>query len=204
MNGWQKATVTGADYSNGLITATLLVGPEIVVPFVGWAPFVGDVIWVIEVAPGAFMSAGTPGLSRFPCFRVTQEAAPQTLTNNTVTDIVYDTLLWEQALFPAVNAVPVIPSVPWAGLYYCVAGCGFVANATGDRLMQIQVNAVAKVTNQHGAANGTHVEQVAGTVLCAIGDNIRVRARQQSGGNLNTVANGDNTSLEVYYLGPQG
>lgn len=58
LEGYERGQVTVVDIPNGLVTATLLGGPEVLVPFSGFPPGVGQTAWFVEVAPGSLFCLG--------------------------------------------------------------------------------------------------------------------------------------------------
>jgi hypothetical protein len=125
--------------------------------------------------------------------RITATAA-QSLTNNTVTKITFNTA----SLTPTTdsydpkawfdNANDRI-TVGQAGFYNITANVGFATNATGRRLVQIYVNGSDRGGVQLAALSGaTTLLSVSTNVYLAATDYVEVHALQQSGGALNTVS----------------
>ena len=125
--------------------------------------------------------------------RITATAA-QSLTNNTLTKITFNTASStpttdsydRQAWFD--NANDRI-TVGQAGFYNITANVGFATNATGRRLVQIFVNGADRGSvNVTAATAGTTLLTVSTNVYLAATDYVEVHALQQSGGALNTVS----------------
>jgi hypothetical protein len=125
--------------------------------------------------------------------RITATAA-QSLTNNTLTKITfntasatpttdsYDPKTW----FDDANDRIVIGK---AGFYNITANIGFASNATSRRLVQIFVNGSDRGSvNVTAAAAGTTLLTVSTNVYLALNDYVEVHALQLSGGALNTVS----------------
>ena len=125
--------------------------------------------------------------------RITATAA-QSLTNNTVTKITFNTASSTpttdsydpQAWFD--NANDRI-TVGQDGFYNITANVGFATNATGRRLVQIYVNGSDRGGVQLQALSGaTTLLSVSTNVYLVATDYVEVHALQQSGGALNTVS----------------
>jgi hypothetical protein len=124
--------------------------------------------------------------------RVTATAA-QSLTNNTVTKITFNTA----------SATPDIDSydpngwfnnandrivIGQDGFYNISANVGFATNATSRRLVLIYVNGVQREGVQVTASSaGTTLLSISTNVYLVADDYVEVHALQQSGGALNTV-----------------
>ena len=125
--------------------------------------------------------------------RITATAA-QSLTNNTLTKITFNTASSTpttdsydpQAWFDNANDRITIGQ---AGFYNITANIGFATNATGRRLVQIYVNGSDRGSvNVTAATAGTTLLTVSTNVYLAATDYVEVHALQQSGGALNTVS----------------
>ena len=125
--------------------------------------------------------------------RITATAA-QSLTNNTVTKITFNTASSTpdidsydpQAWFDNANDRIVIGQ---AGFYNITANVSFATNATGRRLVQIFVNGADRGSVQMTASTAsTTIISVSTNIYLAATDYVEVHALQQSGGALNTVS----------------
>ena len=125
--------------------------------------------------------------------RVTATAA-QSLTNNTVTKLTFNTASSTpgidsydpQGWFDNANDRIVVGQ---AGFYNITANVGFATNATGRRLVQIYVNGSDRGGVQLAALSGaTTLLSVSTNVYLAATDYVEVHALQQSGGALNTTS----------------
>jgi hypothetical protein len=77
-----------------------------------------------------------------------------------------------------------------AGYYLIVGACGFVANTTGDRRLDILYNGTTQLVFniQHAVQGGVnHVMQASVIYQLAASDYVELRATQNSGGALNTI-----------------
>lgn len=58
MEGVEKGRVTDFSVANGTVTATLLAGPQVIVPYVGYPPGRGQQAYFFEVGGGSLMCIG--------------------------------------------------------------------------------------------------------------------------------------------------
>jgi hypothetical protein len=125
--------------------------------------------------------------------RITATAA-QSLTNNTLTKITFNTASGTpdidsydpQGWFDNANDRIVIGQ---DGFYNITANVGFATNTTGRRLVQIFVNGSDRGSvNVTAATAGTTLLTVSTNVYLVATDYVEVHALQQSGGALNTVS----------------
>jgi hypothetical protein len=125
--------------------------------------------------------------------RVTATAA-QSLTNNTLTKITFNTASSTPAMgsydpqgwFNNANDRIVIGL---DGFYNITANIGFATNATGRRLVQIFVNGSDRGSMQVTASTaGSTLISVSTNVYLVATDYVEVHALQQSGGALNTIS----------------
>jgi hypothetical protein len=125
--------------------------------------------------------------------RITNTAT-QSLTNNTLTKITFNTASSTpdidsydpQGWFDNANDRIVVGQ---PGFYNITANVGFATNATGRRLVQIQVNGSDRGSVQVAALSGATTLLIASTnVYLEATDYVEVHALQQSGGALNTVS----------------
>lgn len=201
---WVQGTVVSVEaYS---ITVTLAGGSANVagVKYLSPVPPApGSGVWLISdgkalLAIGMTAAAGRSITPR--AFRTTA----QTLTTATETTITWESDESDAYGFWSSGAATVMTcQVP--GRYLAVADVRFAANATGIRTAYIERNATSTIGRVRVSAAATGATQLTVTsqaTTLAIGDTIRVRAEQTSGGNLDVVATDGAPSLSLIYLGP--
>lgn len=120
--------------------------------------------------------------------QVSLSGAATTTSNNTYTDLAVSTELIDSAgMHSGSNRYVTIQT---AGMYLFTATAQFDANNTGARLIRFQVNATTNyVVGQITAASATNDVYLNGTqpLSLAVGDTVRVQARQASGGALDVT-----------------
>ena len=205
-NGWRWVQGTVVSVQSYSITVTLAGGSAAVsgVKYLSPVPPApGSGVWLISdgkalLAVGVTAAAGRSISPR--AFRTTAQ---------TLTTAVETTLTWESDEsdaygFWTVGAATLMTcQVP--GRYLAVADVRFAANATGIRTAYIERNStttVGRVRVPAAAAGATHLTVTSQATTLAVGDTIRVRAEQTSGGNLDVVATDGAPSLSLIYLGP--
>lgn len=201
---WVQGTVVSVQAYSITITlaggSTNVAGVKYLSPV---PPLPGAGVWVISdgkdlLAIGMTAAAGRSIAPR--AFRTTA----QTLTTATETTITWESDESDAYGFWSSGAATVLTcQVP--GRYLAVADVRFAANATGIRTAYIERNATSTIGRVRVAAAGagaTHLTVTSQATTLAIGDTIRVRAEQTSGGNLDVVATDGAPSLSLLYLGP--
>jgi hypothetical protein len=118
------------------------------------------------------------------------DSTPQTFSNATFQDMLWDTEINDSDNMHVSNSVSVITTVP--GLYAVTTKMTYASNATGARGAQVLQNGVV-VTGSLvvvGAVSGNVTSVVVPTlnIPCAAGDTLKVQGYQSSTGNLDTVA----------------
>jgi hypothetical protein len=139
-------------------------------------------------------------------------AADTSLTNATVTNLVYSTegVAPEHDLgSPAFVSYSLVAGEPrfifaTAGLYLIRASAQWNGSATGTRKMFLLLNANTEAFSSiedanAGAGGGIHTE-ITGLWPFDVGDYLRVAAWQNSGGNLSIIAAGSAENFEGSYL----
>jgi hypothetical protein len=168
---------TGSKFQELEITDNLLVGADIQAQ--------GNITATGDITAG--------GANSNLLARITATAA-QSLTNNTLTKITFNTASATpttdsydpQTWFDNANDRIVIGQ---DGFYNITANVGFATNTTSRRLVQIFVNGSDRGSvNVTAAAAGTTLLTVSTNVYLVATDYVEVHALQQSGGALNTVS----------------
>jgi hypothetical protein len=176
-------TALGSEFAELELTGDLIVGGSI--QSGGLLSVVGD------ITPTGDITAG--GANSNLLARITATAA-QSLTNNTLTKITFNTASATpttdsydpQTWFDNANDRIVIGQ---DGFYNITANVGFATNATSRRLVQIQVNGADRGSVQVTAsAASTTLLSVSTNIYLVATDYVEVHALQQSGGALNTVS----------------
>lgn len=205
-DGWRYVQGTVISVESYSITVTIGGGSETVagVKYLAPVPPVpGAGVWMLSdgkdlLAVGMIASAGRSIAPR--AYRTTA----QTLTTATETTITWEAEESDGYGFWSSGAATVMTcQVP--GRYLAVAVVRFAANATGIRTAYIERNSsatIGRVRVSAAASGATHLTVTSEATTLAIGDTIRVRAEQTSGGNLDIVTTDGGPSLSLIYLGP--
>jgi hypothetical protein len=176
-------TALGSEFAELELTGDLIVGGSI--QSGGLLSVVGDITATGDITAG--------GANSNLLARITATAA-QSLTNNTLTKITFNTASATpttdsydpQTWFDNANDRIVIGQ---DGFYNITANVGFATNATSRRLVQIQVNGADRGSVQVTAsAASTTLLSVSTNIYLVATDYVEVHALQQSGGALNTVS----------------
>jgi hypothetical protein len=176
-------TALGSEFAELELTGDLIVGGSI--QSGGLLSVVGDITATGDITAG--------GANSNLLARITATAA-QSLTNNTLTKITFNTASATpttdsydpQTWFDNANDRIVIGQ---DGFYNITANVGFATNTTSRRLVQIFVNGSDRGSvNVTAAAAGTTLLTVSTNVYLVATDYVEVHALQQSGGALNTVS----------------
>jgi hypothetical protein len=176
-------TAAGSEFADLELTGNLLVG--------GLTQSQGGLSVVGEITATGDITAG--GANSNLLARITATAA-QSLTNNTLTKITFNTASATpttdsydpQTWFDNANDRIVIGQ---DGFYNITANVGFATNTTSRRLVQIFVNGSDRGSvNVTAATAGTTLLTVSTNVYLVATDYVEVHALQQSGGALNTVS----------------
>lgn len=189
-DGWERATISSVDYQNGEVTATLLTGPTITVPFVGMPPTIGGNAWLFEVASGAYMCMGTPEGNTAYSIKVGIAAATWSLPNNAETQIPFDTVIWKTGVWDFNSTLANAIVVPFTGIYNLQSVTSFAPNATGRRFTRI-VQSVPASNVAVNAVPGASLTSDNGVLYCqstrmlAAGARLQLNAFQNSGAGLN-------------------
>jgi hypothetical protein len=176
-------TALGSEFAELELTGDLIVGGSI--QSGGLLSVVGDITATGDITAG--------GANSNLLARITATAA-QSLTNNTLTKITFNTASATpttdsydpQTWFDNANDRIVIGQ---DGFYNITANVGFATNTTSRRLVQIQVNGADRGSVQVTAsAASTTLLSVSTNIYLVATDYVEVHALQQSGGALNTVS----------------
>lgn len=140
---------------------------------------------------GSAWSSMTSG----PLCSVTNHAG-QTIANNVPT---YTTVAWDAELLDTDGMHDNVTNndrltIVKAGVYMVEAKADFVGNVTGQRALRITLNgntvAGSTVVANNAASQGTAFPGPVHFLQLAVGDILRMQVWQNSGGNLNTSADG--------------
>lgn len=134
--------------------------------------------------------AQSSGASQNVALNVAATAATST-ANNTETTVLFDTVTSDTSgsYVPATG----IWTAPSSGYYSVEAQLNYDSNATGLRYVYVyKNNSTAMITAYYDTSTATNKTVAASrTFYLAAGDNLRVKARQTSGGSLNVGGNVD-------------
>lgn len=118
-----------------------------------------------------------------------------TLTTGVVTNITFNNNRLDTDGISNANGF----TITRTGVYAFWAGGRFAANATGERVLYIQVNGATYIGIKGQMAittgNPTDVQVVSTDYPLSVGDTVRLQGFQNSGGNLNLLSGG-NYSIE--------
>ena len=153
--------------------------------------------------PGlAAAAVGPLNLDTLPGMRISRMGSAQTLTNGVQTPVVFNTEAYDDlGFYPGTGDVV---TIPLSGTYLATAEVCFAISATGIRNVTIQKNGSTVLVSQlgQGTANGNQIS-VATVARLAAGDQLQVKAFQNSGGNLDTFASGvGNAYLALQWIAP--
>ena len=141
-------------------------------------------------AAPTFQAAAGGGHDDVSC-RV-QESSGQTITNNTVTLLLFNEERWDTDSIHdnATNTSRL--TVPVAGKYLIFANIQWAANATGRRLTQFRINGTTTVMNSEEQVNAAVTFNMADAAVwdLAANDYVECLVLQTSGGNLNVNGGG--------------
>lgn len=155
------------------------------------SPFTGQVIFnTTDTRLWRYTGSAWAKFSGGPVWDLTHNGA-LTIPTSSFTDIPWDTERVDTDNMHAANSVNVIITTP--GLYQVNAGVRISANATGQRSLAMYLNGVSVapanvVWNSVGAAFATAAFAPPQYLQLAAGDQLKVAAWQNSGGNLSLQA----------------
>ena len=128
-----------------------------------------------------------------------------TLSNNTATELTYDSELYDTDAYHSASPNPARITVPAgkAGYYLIYASVEFNSNASGAREVQIRKN--GSLTNGSGYfqnfSSGGFTANVSSLVYLDVADYVSVYALQASGGNLTVFLSNNYQQFSAIYLG---
>lgn len=121
-------------------------------------------------------------------YAILRKSADQSIANNTVTEITWDT---EDADFGGIHSGSNATVSPSAGLWLMIADVSFAPNGTGSRQIKITEGASTDIAFMENSGQGSAVSQrMALPILWVVPDagaTYKVRALQTSGGSLNVL-----------------
>lgn len=131
-------------------------------------------------------SAASPPV---PQARVFNSAA-LTITTATDTALTFNSERWDNGSLHSTSATTGRLTAPITGLYGFGAAVRFAANATGDRTVYFRINGstIVGVDDRRAPATRACSFVISGEYQLTAGDYVEVVVRQDSGGNLNVVA----------------
>lgn len=139
-------------------------------------------------ASGVITAPSQPG-ARF--YRGTSQATVNTNLGTTF----FDTTEWSQGglVVLATSSDTVTIPTTGAGIYSVICGCGWAANATGERTLYVNINGSlhAGYVNFNPGAGGVTDGVAADIIKLNAGDTVKCWNRQASGGSLNIGGNKD-------------
>lgn len=169
---------------------------------------IGSTGQVLTVA-GGVPSWATPA-STTPTFVgcYLQRSANQSIANNTVTSVTWDTETLDTDAFHSTSTNTDRITIPSgkAGKYMVGFTLTYTGTSTGIRVGQIRKNgtSVSQTNVQSVSGNGNTVLTKTHVINLAVGDYLDLQAYQNSGGNLDLLTNAadiDLSAFYAYYLG---
>jgi hypothetical protein len=165
-----------------------------------FAPRVGAQVWLVSDGSDLF-GMGHLAPRGVPALRVTRDAA-QTIGNNADAAVQFNT---EEAgdpwgMWDATNSTRLV--APLDGWYMVTGFAAFVANATGVRAVRVRKNGSTVLVSDRRTSYASFDNELSiavGPVELAATEYLELMVFQNSGGNLDTVAN---ASLGLSYVGP--
>jgi len=119
------------------------------------------------------------------------------VTSGTDTQATFGTVAFDNA--GGISGNTYVVQVP--GVYYVEAKNGFSANATGNRIVKIQVNSVDRAISNSVPSSAIVTTTTTSKILNLVaGDVVRVMVNQSSGGSLSTVSDGSQNNFSIFRL----
>ena len=169
----------------------------ILIPYVKQTWVDNNVSNPVSAARLGVIEEGILDVSLAPCVRVTHNAAQGT-TSGTPLTLAFNTERFDQAggasstMHDTVTNNSRLTAI-YAGVYQISANVEFAANSTGQRQLEIRLNATTTIAfNELNSSSAGSQRQTATTLYSlAVNDFVEVRVTQNSGGalNVNTAAN---------------
>jgi hypothetical protein len=128
-----------------------------------------------------------------------------TLSNNTVTELTYDSETYDTDGFHSTSTNTARITVPAgkAGYYLIYASVEFNSNVTGARELQVRKN--GSLTNSsgfyQGFSSGGFIANVSSLIYLDVADYVSIYALQSSGGNLTVFLANNYQQFSAMYLG---
>lgn len=127
--------------------------------------------------------------SQPPTYRAHQQSAAQTFTNNTTTDVTFDTSDTDS---DSGRTSSTVYTCKTAGMWAITPWINWAASTAGERDLSLLVNGgvVKAIANPASSVSAAWTQTFTYFVALAVNDTVKVQALQNSGGNL---ANNGNT-----------
>ena len=132
-------------------------------------------------------------------------SASITLSNNTATELTYDSETYDTDAYHSASPNPARITVPAgkAGYYLIYASVEFNSNVTGARELQVRKN--GSLTNSsgfyQGFSSGGFIANVSSLIYLDVADYVSIYALQVSGGNLTVFLANNYQQFSAMYLG---
>ncbi len=155
-------------------------------------------------ATGAKGDKGDTGAGiAFSGCRVHATGTPQTITNNTVTAVLFDTEDYDTDAYHEGVTNPSRLTIPATGYYLVTSSVGFASSNIATRQWRIVLNntTVLYLKNLTQTAVGGNYDTINGTFHATAGDYIEIQVYQNCGSNLDLVVADYSPSAAITRLG---
>jgi hypothetical protein len=164
------------------------------------APDPNAAVWLVTDGRDMFVLGHMAAANRTLATKATRSTA-QSIANATDAYIDFDSATYNDWGAWNASATQARLTAPVTGRYMVIGNAAFAGNATGFRRLFIEVNGTTVISSQHSHANVAATPtsiNISAVQTLAIGDYVRLGARQTSGGALDVNSGSD---LSLIYLG---
>lgn len=146
-----------------------------------------------RVADGVLSIDGVR-IDRPPAIRAERATTNQSISNNTATTVIYNSIIREDDEDAALslNTSTGVITIATAGWYFVAASARFAANTTGSRHIFISHNGTTIARNASEADSAQWYVAVPTLQYFAASDTIEIQVSQDSGGSLDLIASAHN------------
>ena len=169
----------------------------IVIPYTKQTWVDNNVANPVSAARMGVLEEGILDVSLAPCARVTHNAA-QSITNNTVTALAFNTERFDQAGGSSSTQHDTVTNnsrltAVYAGVYTIFGNIEWAGNATGFRDLELRINGTTVIAfwRSQPATSGTWQQNISSIYNFAVNDYVELLVRQDSGGALNVNSTGN-------------
>lgn len=163
-------------------------------------PIPGTAVWIASDGRDMFVIAALSPSG--PAFAQVSREATQSTTSGSYATLSFDTVQHDPYGMYAAGS-PTKLTIPVTGVYSIAANIAFASNATGDRILRIDVNGSGIASHRIAARSGGMTEiRTAWIDRLVVGDYVELKAWQDSGGALNIDSQSTRNRLSIAWLGP--